>query len=428
MAVLVSGEWPAVMAEGSRPGDWFALLRLGTDRGNIASVEAIGPGAHFISLTWNKAQGTVALQPGAVADYEAFLEAGEAPELAFSFRLRMGTGRIDENGPTIRIGLLDVDDTPPAILGFSSGGSVTAGAIGAVIGTLAITDPDSTGPFHFFFPEDEAWRFEVVDGTTLKLRDGISLGLDDMPRRPLLIEVSDGRQGQAFLIDFAVLDPGAPPIWVPQPIAAGELRGAIGVASADRALVLREAADLAGLAMDGSGNRGLALHSQAEEPLPAAVGRIDFADARLELAPDGTAGRAAALHRTLAGEGSDPAGVARSLAALEQGAGLVAEAARQLQARGAAMPEEDAAFIEALHRDAAGRAPTAEELALHLGRLGSGESRAQVAADIALMAAPPDPAPILLPWTIGRGAPADTAPPPPPEAAPPVFAVDLLFG
>ena len=70
-----------------------------------------------------------------------------------------------------------------------------------------VTDPDTAAGFRFSFGEADDWRFEVVDGV-LKLRDGISLGLDDMPQLPLIIEVWDGHHSAAFLLWIGVADPG----------------------------------------------------------------------------------------------------------------------------------------------------------------------------------------------------------------------------
>ena len=66
-------------------------------------------------------------------------------EVALRFVFDDGTRQ--EDGPRFRVAVLDRDDTAPVGLAFSSGGSVAAGEIGAAIGTLSVSDPDSAGPF-----------------------------------------------------------------------------------------------------------------------------------------------------------------------------------------------------------------------------------------------------------------------------------------
>ena len=51
----------------------------------------------------------------------------------------------------------------------------------------------------------------MVDGGLLKLRDGITLSWDDVPVRPILINVSDGTQSAAFLLHIAATEPISEP-------------------------------------------------------------------------------------------------------------------------------------------------------------------------------------------------------------------------
>jgi hypothetical protein len=297
-----------------------------------------------------------------------------------------------------------------------------------------VTDPDTPAdqPFRFTFPEEDDWRFEVLADGTLTLRDGISLGLDDMPLRPLLIEVSDGRQSAGFVLDLVVLDPGAPP--PPSlALAVGEVRGALALPAAERALVLRESVVLADLGAPVAGERPIDLAGQRAAALPEAVRRIDFLDGRIELDGAGPAARAAALHRALGADAPDPVVLGRTVAALEGGTPLALRGESYLHALGMG-PMDDAAFVTALFEDGGGRAPDAAEMALHLGRLGSGVGRAQVAVDVALLLAEAAPQEaIWFAWTHGRNAPgADAAAPPmvpvlAPQAATPGFEAALLF-
>lgn len=108
---------------------------------------------------------------------------------------------------TYSVTVLNQDDTPPQALGFSSGGTVAAGAMGAVIGRLAVTDPDTSEGFTFTIQEDDQWMFEIVDGV-LKLRDGVSIALADGPERALVITVSDGNQSSALTLYISITVPG----------------------------------------------------------------------------------------------------------------------------------------------------------------------------------------------------------------------------
>ncbi len=201
--VQISGSLPSAIAEDSRPGDWIGSLALGGDLNGLTGIEVLGTGGLFFTARYAAAQGLAVLEPAARLDFESF---GADPSVTFRLRFQFADDtRIDD--PTqFRVAVLDRDDTPPSGLNFLVGGSVEAGAIGAIIGLLSVADLDSAGPFLFTFSWDDDWRFEVV-GMTLKLRDGVSLGLDDIGTRPLFIEVSDARQSAAFTLNLTVRNP-----------------------------------------------------------------------------------------------------------------------------------------------------------------------------------------------------------------------------
>src|SRR5689334_5759994 len=281
-SLLVSGVLPSSLAENSGAGDWCATLSLSGDLAGLTGVELIGRDALAFSATLLAGLSAVQITPGAPADYEALLAAGRAPSLDFSLRFTYDDGSVVDDPTPRSVTVLNQDDTPPSGLAFASGGTVVAGAIGAAIGTLVVTDLDTTGPFTFSFPEEDAWRFEVV-GSVLKLRDGISLGLDDMPRRPLIIEVSDGHHSAAFTLDIRVADPATRLTDLPP----GETRGGFGVVDADTVLAMRESRTVARVDDLAGGEHLLTLQEGTQVTLPAAQ-RLQFADGFQDIGAEST--------------------------------------------------------------------------------------------------------------------------------------------
>jgi hypothetical protein len=315
--VRYKGVVPAGIAEGSGPADWIANLHLEGDLSRLAVIETAGPAAAFFSATWNAALGIATLRPDASLDYEGFSAAGALPEVEIALRFVFNDGTRQEDGPSFRVAVLDRDDTPPAGLAFASGGDVAAGEIGAVIGTLSVSDPDSAGPFHVSFTAEDDWRFEVVDGV-LKLRDGITLGWDDMPVRPILVEVSDGTQSAAFLLEVAVTEP-AVPAYTPPLLAAGETRADVTLVGPREALTMRPVEEAVVLAPDPAGVRQVVIDGAGEVWL-GPVDRLRFADGWLGPAAEGPAAQAAAMHRAILGEDADGAALAPVVASLRAGA------------------------------------------------------------------------------------------------------------
>ena len=284
--------------------------------------------------------------------------------------------------------MLDRDDTAPTSLVFASGGTVAAGEIGAAIGVLSVTDPDTAGPFHFSFTPEDEWRFEVVDGV-LKLRDGITLGWDDVPLRPVLIEVSDGTQSAAFLLHVAVTEPTAEPSspHTPPPsiLAPGETRAGFTLAGPREAMTTLSAGAANVAATQPDGVRQVVLDSGGEAVWLGPVDRLRFADGWLGPAGEGPAAEAAAMHRAVLGEDADGIALAPLVAELRAGAGWTEVAENLLDAAPTLAALDDAGFVRALFHAALGTDPGAEDLSLFTARLaGGGASRAQLVADIAL--------------------------------------------
>ena len=148
----------------------------------------------------------------------------------------------------------------------------------------------------------------------LKLRDGISLGLDDMPQRPLIVEVSDGRHSAAFLLWLGVADPGTRLADLP----AGETRGGFGLVGCGTVLALRESRDVARVDALAGGEQLLTLQEGTQLVLPA-VQRVQFADGFQDIGDGSTGVRAAALVQALSGHAADGRALAGLVARAEAG-------------------------------------------------------------------------------------------------------------
>ncbi|TCH98799.1 DUF4214 domain-containing protein [Roseococcus sp. SYP-B2431] len=208
MTILLSGSLPGLINENTPLWDWMGQLRLGMDPSLIRFVDITGTGADYFDATLNRATGMVEITPIALADYESFLASGRSPTLSLGLRFFMADGTVQQSQNSYSVTVLNLDDTAPQSLGFSSGGRVEAGQAGAVIGTLAVTDPDTASGFTYTVREDDQWVFEIVDGV-LRLRSGVALSVSDGPMRSVVIEVWDGTQSSAFTLDIQVALPGS---------------------------------------------------------------------------------------------------------------------------------------------------------------------------------------------------------------------------
>lgn len=377
-SLLVTGVLPSILPENSGPWDWVATLSLSGDLTDLTGVELLGRDALAFNAILLPGLAAVRITPGAPVDYEALLAAGRTPSLDISLRFTFADGSMVDDPTPRSVTVADVDDTPPTGIAFASGGTVVAGAIGAVIGTLAVTDPDTASGFTFFFTPEDDWRFEVV-GNVLKLKDGISLGLDDMPLRPLIIGVSDGHQSAAFVLDIHVADPVSRLADLPP----GETRGGVGLADADTALALRESRAVAGMDELATGERLLTLEEGTQVMLPA-VQRVQFVDGFQDIGPQSAGVQAASLSQAVAGQAAEGSALAGLVARAEAGTSWTEIAATLPEL--ATLPAANADAVTALYHAALGRDPSGEELALQTGRLASGLSRAQLAVDLALSA------------------------------------------
>ncbi|WBV44118.1 DUF4214 domain-containing protein [Pseudoroseomonas cervicalis] len=221
MSLTVTGTLPSSIIENNRPGDWEAVLSLSASA-PIQDVRLSGAAAALFDASWDPATGTVRIVPAMRFDFEAYNTS--TVSLNFGLQARVNGNWVD-SGRNFSVALVNVDDTPPHSLGFATGGFVLESDLGGVIGTLQGFDRDTAKAaltYRVLWP-DEAY-FEIVNGNVLKLRDGVDLLREGGTVRPVMIEVSDGRQEANFLLDVQVLNttdldtiPAPPAILPPSP-------------------------------------------------------------------------------------------------------------------------------------------------------------------------------------------------------------------
>lgn len=209
--LATAGGLPTTIVENAAPWEWMGVLQLLSDPGQVRFIEVDGFGGNFFHANLNSVTGLIFVSPHARLDFEWFTGAGRAPVVDFTLLFFMADGSQARSASTFSVNVLDINDTPPQALTFSSGGSVHAGAAGATIGRLAVTDPDTPSGHTFRLMDGDAWQFEIV-GNELRLRPGVQLVLGDGPQRDLIVEVWDGRQSAAFQLAIDILpDPALGP-------------------------------------------------------------------------------------------------------------------------------------------------------------------------------------------------------------------------
>ena len=385
--IAVSGKLPGVIVENTTAKGWAASLALGGVMADIREIEVVGTGGSYFKAVLDAAHQLALLAPAAAVDYEMFRSFGLLPVLSFSLQFNFTDGT-SEVAPTVyQVVVQNLDDTPPSALAFSSGGSVQAGALGAVIGTLRVTDVETTGPFYYSFADSEAWKYEVV-GNTLKLKDGISLGLDDVGTLPLQVRVSDGVQSAAFTLNIAVSAPGGQAELIDY-LLPGEFTSLFYYNSAISVTGLRAAWEVGYVENYGQGVHALMLRDGSALWLPAQVQEIHFSDGWIDLRHTGSAAQVLALYHTILQRDPDPMGYANLSGLLEGGMPVQTLTAAMLQSQeyiARIGTPDNATFLTGLYRDALGRAPDANGYAFQLARLNAGVSRTQLVDDFALSA------------------------------------------
>lgn len=381
--VWLSGGVPDRISEATRPWEWVANLRISFDPLLIRHVEVIGTGAEVFDAWLDRRLGLVTLAPIAVPDFEAFARDGRAAELSVQLRFRMSDGTVADGAQTWRVAVEDVDDTPPESVAFATGGTVRAGEAGAVIGRLRVTDPDTASGFRFsFLPEDD-WMFEVVNGDTLKLRDGVLIPREDAPVRPLIVEVSDGANSSAHVLDIQV---EAGVAGLPRGAAltmVGERRGPLFVANDETARL-----DLAAFQVSGINGYGEVLEVARPGGQPSLwferPAAVDLLDGLLDTDRSGNALRVALAYDVTLQRAPTPAEMMWGNAALLSGQGVAAIvgdilAGAEYRAR---PPLSNEAFVRQLMTETVGWVSEAA-VPWHAGRLRDGSAtRAKVAEDI----------------------------------------------
>ncbi len=200
----VTGSLPATIVENTAPWEWSGGLRLNSNPNEVLFLEVDGFAGNFFDAMLNRANGVITIVPSARVDAEWFASMGVSMTLDLRLRFFMtdGTQAVSDRGFAVTV--VNIDDTPPQGLAFQTGGQVRADTPGAVIGALAVSDPDTASGFTFMLDEQDAWQFEVV-GNVLRLKPGVSLSLADGRERSITVTVSDGSQSSAFTLTFEVL-------------------------------------------------------------------------------------------------------------------------------------------------------------------------------------------------------------------------------
>ncbi|PZW48010.1 uncharacterized protein DUF4214 [Humitalea rosea] len=215
----LSGVVPLEILENGRPGDWSAVLTLGS---MATAVALTGANAARFTAVLGPDGRTLTITPAMVLDREAWA-AGTDPVLSFGVQALVG-GTWVAASASYAITLRGLDDTPPDNLRFLNGGFVLETDIGGVIGDMRADDPDTAGALSYSvaWPDSVWFGFE---GQTLRLNPGVDLLREGGTTRSVLVVVSDGVNSRAFSVAVQVLNvtveddlPAPPPVLPPPPV------------------------------------------------------------------------------------------------------------------------------------------------------------------------------------------------------------------
>ena len=301
-SVQFQGYLPVTMVENTAAGHWAGSVQLVGDPSQIALIDVVGDADLYIDSSFDPMTGTVLLSNIATVDYESFTRDGKTPALSVLLRVFFKDGTMGYSDSCWTFGVGDLDDTPPTALAFSSGGQVAPGAIGATIGHLAVTDPDSSGPFTYTIGAEDAWMYEVVNDT-LKLRDGMSVAISDGPYRAINIEVSDGHQSAAFRLDIRVESPASETA-VLDVLDPWEHRFGFSYKSAGVVWAERGAWEVDRLEHYGSELTDVIMKDGSQIWLPK-LDRLEFVNGAIDMRAEGGAVLANSVYQTILGRNID---------------------------------------------------------------------------------------------------------------------------
>lgn len=151
--------------------------------GQAAEVPVVIAGQEFRLRVAVAADGTLAVDATVLAPGLDTLQEGESLSVTFWYAAQMGRAGTVSTA-CVELSFAGANNAPRAVL-LASGG-VDENAAGAVVGTLSALDPDDTAAS--FAIADE--RF-VLEGATLRLRDGVALDFEATPEVALAITATD---------------------------------------------------------------------------------------------------------------------------------------------------------------------------------------------------------------------------------------------
>jgi hypothetical protein len=385
-SVRFQGNLPEVMAENTAARRWAGAVQWQGDPSQIALIDVVGDADLYIGSSFDPLTGTVLLSNIAMVDYESFTRDAKTPALTIVLRVFFKDGTMGYSDSCWTFGVTNLDDTPPTALAFASGGAVVPGAIGATIGRLAVTDPDSAGPFTFTIGEADAWMYEVVDNS-LKLRDGMSVAISDGPYRAINVEVSDGHQSAAFTLNIRVESPASETaildVLDPWETKAGFSYKSAGVVWAERG-----AWEVERLEHYGSELTDVVMKDGSHVWLPK-LDRLEFLNGAIDMRADGSAALANSLYQTILGRNIDAGSlwqISHALDAKEYGkdqlAAILLNCFEYHMNFGHPSNEQ---FIRQLYRNVDGSTPAEPDVQGWKHALDIGMSRAEVALNFANM-------------------------------------------
>ena len=378
--ITVTGSLPGSINENTPLWDWIGQLRISIDPGLIRFVEVSGFGANFFDVSLNRASGVLTVTPLARADHEWFTANGLSPAITFALRFFMMDGSVMESSASWTVTVINQDDTPPQALRFLTGGTVAAGAAGATIGRLQVTDPDTATGFTFTIREDDDWLFMMV-GDTLRLRPGLSIPLADGPERDLVITVSDGFQSAALTLSIGVTALGINSGGTVDLMESHESANGFRWAGPGNLFSLRMSHEISSIRDYGS-----IIHLQMRDGSGVTVEQpavIDLMDGYITFSGDGLPARVWAIYETVLNRDPRHGEMAAGVARLAAGATTQALAGDLLASAEFAARfggRSNAGFAELMYTNSVGWTD-AGGVGFHAARLDQGRSRAALVDD-----------------------------------------------